>query len=628
MARRGAARRWATGLVLAASALLVVAGPAVAVPPPLAASGESIPSYDAQVELRPDGSMTVRERIDYTFAGSDHHGIYRDLRTRFTYDPDRSGSDRVRRYPVEEVSVTSPTGAPTDTDVSSDGDVTHIQIGSADETVSGTQTYVLEYTVRGVVNRITTDSTDETGATLPAHDELYWNITGAEWVVPIERASVSVTAPAAATATRCYRGVRGSTDTCEATAGPTSTFAATALQPGQGMSVLLAYPTGTVDDVTPIVEDRPKEGLERLTEVSPLALGASGVLAAGVAGGMALLVRRRGRDAQYVGLTPGLLPVAGETVQEAGAAHRRQTTVRFTPPDGMRPGQVGTLIDEHANTVDVTATIIDLAVRGYLRIEEIEGSDRDWWLRILAPAPEAELLAYELALMQAIFRGRDAVRMKDLEDTFAADLKATQSRLYDDVTERGWFRGNPQSVRTGWRAAGVAVCVVAFLLLFVGGLTNLSFSALAVGLLLGGAVVVVLAGRMPARTAAGSAALAQADGFRLYLTTAEADQIRFEEGQDVFSRYLPYAIVFGVADRWATVFDDLARQGVAVTRPGWYVGYSPTWTYLALGHSLGSFETTANSALVSTPAASGSSGFGSGGGFSGGGGGGGGGGSW
>ncbi|MEO7746423.1 MAG: DUF2207 domain-containing protein [Actinomycetota bacterium] len=623
MRLRGDARRWwATGVLLVAAAVLS----GVAATPAVADAGESIPSYQAQVDVQADGSIHVRETIQYVFAGSSHHGIYRDLRTRFTYDPDRSGSDRVRSYPVQDVQVSSPTGAPADTQVQDAGDITHIQIGSADQTVQGTQTYVLDYTVLGTFNRITTDSTSG-DTTIPPHDELYWNITGDEWVVPITRATVTVSAPQAATQALCYRGVRGSTDTCDATAGSDSTFTAQGLQPGQGMSVLLAYPTGTVSDAAPIIEDRPATGLAQITRVSPYAVGGGGAAALLIAGGMALLVRRRGRDSQYVGLTPGLLPASNDSGAQALVGRRPEVAVRFTPPDDLRPGEVGTLIDEQANTVDVTATIIDLAVRGYLTIEEIEG-ERDWWLRVVSPAPSVELLPYELALMQAIFRGRDEVRMDDLKNTFAADLKATQSRLYDDVTARGWFRGNPQSVRSGYRVLGGGLCVLAFAVLFFGGLASVNLSVVAAGVFVGGLVVLLLAGRMPARTASGSAILAQAGGFRLYLTTAEADQIRFEEGQDLFSRYLPYAIVFGVAERWARVFDDLARQGRALERPGWYVGSSPTWTYLALGSSLNSFETTANSALVSTPAASGGSGFSSGGGFSGGGGGGGGGGSW
>src|SRR4029453_12748533 len=147
-----------------------------------------------------------------------------------------------------------------------------------------------------------------------------------------------------------------------------------------------------------------------------------------------------------------------------------------------------------------------------------------------------------------------------------------------------------------------------------------------------GLVLLFVAPRMPARTAKGTAALAQARGFREYLVTAEANQIRFEEGEDIFSRYLPFAIVFGVTERWAKVFQDLAASGAAVATPAWYVGSSyaqaGVFNYLAFGSAMNTFSTeTCGSIAASTPSSSGSSGFG-GGGFSGGGGGGGGGGSW
>ncbi|HET8614341.1 MAG TPA: DUF2207 domain-containing protein [Actinomycetales bacterium] len=622
-------RRAVLALLVAAAALLVGAPTATADP------GESIPSYQARVDVRSDGSIHVRETIRYTFAGSEHHGIYRDLRTQFSYDPAATGSDKVRVYPVEDVKVSSP-DAPDDAEVSDEGSITHIRIGSPDKTVSGTKTYVLDYTVRGAFNSISQPTTAPDGRTLAPHDELYWNITGDQWEVPIASASVTVTASADPLAVQCFRGVRGSTDTCPAKAGATSTFSATHLQPGQGMSILLAYPTGTVTDASPIIQDAPKTGLAQLTDIHPAFAGAGVALFALLAGGMAWLVHKRGRDSQFVGLTPGLLPVHGNPGEVAPVTrHDRNVAVQFTPPEGLHPGQIGTLIDEQANTVDVTATIIDLAVRGYLRIEEVPPSKpnkpvKDWRLVVVLPAPDTPLEPYELSLMQAIFKGRNEVTMSALKNTFASDLHATQLRLYDDVTRRGWFRGNPNSVRNLYRFGGIALCALGFFAAFL-GIPAIGGSAaiIALALFLGGLVVVLLAGRMPARTATGSAVLAQAEGFRLYLTTAEADQIKFEEGQDVFSRYLPYAIIFGVAERWAGIFDQLAREGrIHPVQPTWYTGYSPSWTFLALGNSMSGFETTANSALVSTPASSGGSGFSSGGGFSGGGGGGGGGGSW
>src|SRR5690606_31709255 len=110
---------------------------------------------------------------------------------------------------------------------------------------------------------------------------------------------------------------------------------------------------------------------------------------------------------------------------------------------------------------------------------------------------------------------------------------------------------------------------------------------------------------------------------RRYLATAKADQLRLEGGEDVFSRYLPYAIVYGVAVRCARIFAALAEQGAPVHRPTWCVS---TRGLGELARPLATVSTVARSSLASTPGAGGGSGSGGGGGFSGGGGGGGGGG--
>ena len=134
---------------------------------------------------------------------------------------------------------------------------------------------------------------------------------------------------------------------------------------------------------------------------------------------------------------------------------------------------------------------------------------------------------------------------------------------------------------------------------------------------------------MPARTAKGSAELARILGFRQYIATAEANQLKFEEQADIFSRYLPYAVVFGLTDRWAHAFAGLASAPAgspSVAALAWYVGpYG--WSFANFGDSMRSFSDTTVGAIAATAASSGGSGFG-GGGFSGGGFGGGGGGSW
>ena len=108
------------------------------------------------------------------------------------------------------------------------------------------------------------------------------------------------------------------------------------------------------------------------------------------------------------------------------------------------------------------------------------------------------------------------------------------------------------------------------------------------------------------------------------MLTAEKDRQKFAEKEGIFSAYLPYAIVFGIVDRWANAFRGLDARAAGIA--AWYVGTTP-FNAASFSSDLQSFSSSLSLSVASTPGGSGSSGFG-GGGFSGGGGGGGGGGSW
>ena len=595
------------------------AGVPLATVPRAAGSGEQITKYTVDLVLKQDGSMHVRETINYDFGSTGgHHGITRDIPVEFAY-----GKNQIREYPISNIQVSSPTGAPDD--LAKDiGSTASLRIGDPDnDSVTGSQTYVIDYDLKGVVNSFND------------HQELYWNAIGSEWNVPVLAAAATVEGPAEVQKVACFKGLQGSTDTCTGTIGSdgAATFSAADLQPNQGMTVVASFPLGTFPNAAPILKER--QTLARAFSLTP-ASGVGSIALLGLLGGGAFaLVSRRGRDERYLGVTPGLEPGFQQEHSVSRVPLRRDpVAVQFTPPAGMRPGQLGTLIDEHANVVDVTATIVDLAVRGFITIEEVEepGMFRsgDWKLVEVSPAPAEKLHDYETKLFNSIFKGRSEVLLSDLKTTFKSDLEKVQEMLYDDVTQQGWFRGNPSSVRTRWVVYGVLLTLAG------GGLTWLlatrtAYGLLGVAVLVSGILLLILAPRMPARTAKGTALLAQAKGFRLYLEKAEANQIRFEEGEDIFSRYLPFAIVFGVAERWAKVFAALAASGAAVAIPTWYVGSlyaNGLFNYAAFGSSMDSFTTTTSGSIAAaTPSSSGSSGFG-GGGFSGGGGGGGGGGSW
>ncbi len=228
--------------------------------------------------------------------------------------------------------------------------------------------------------------------------------------------------------------------------------------------------------------------------------------------------------------------------------------------------------------------------------------------------------------------------LSDLKNHFSKTLSSVKDQMYDEVLSRSWFRKSPQRQRALWQALGFLMIGAGAVLLFVLGFTmrgvdrtaglSLPVSSgllLGAGVLIGGIFVVILGRRVPAKTAEGSAVLAQSLGFRQYLETAEAGQIRWEEAQDVFSRYLPYAIVFGVAERWAKTFEQVAAAAAAggqpVLMPTWYIWHGAAFpNFGGIVSGVDTFSSTAAGTFQSTPGSSGGSGFGSSGGsFSGGG---------
>ena len=332
----------------------------------------------------------------------------------------------------------SPDGAPADVSRSESAGVTTLRIGDPDKTVTGRHTYVVTYTVDGALNRFSN------------RVELYWNAIGTEWSVPIAKATVHLVAPAAIQRQSCFAGVTGGSTPCTSgTAAGGATRAeftqAGGLSPYSAFTVAVALPRDAVSATGPILEQR--WTLRGALTPTP----ATGALAVAIlvlgAGTVMYLVGTVGRDRRFVGQTPGLLPAAGTTAGEEGVPlmSREPVAVAFTPPEGLRPGQIGTLLDEQANVVDVTATIVDLAVRGYLRIDELERAhwfaSRDWQLVKLRD--EADLLPYESELFHGLFESGDTVKLSTLKKKFAARLAKVQTLLYEDVTKLGWFRGRP-----------------------------------------------------------------------------------------------------------------------------------------------------------------------------------------
>jgi len=342
------------------------------------------------------------------------------------------------------------------------------------------------------------------------------------------------------------------------------------------------------------------------------------------------LVWKFGRDRRYAGsaVDAAYGSASGDTgdggPEVAAPLREGETPVEFVPPDGLRPGELGTLIDFEAGVLDVTATIIDLAVRGYLKIEEV---DKEWYQfkhdwKLIKLAKDEPLKEYERSLYSGLFQSGDEIKISDLKNTFAARMSKVRTLLMDDAMAQKWFTRKPGTVKVLWGLLGILVLAGGVALTILLAVATHA-ALLGIPVIIGGILLLIASRWMPKRTAKGYAVLRHTLGFKRFIDESEKHRAQFAERANIFSEYLPYAVVFGATEKWAKAFEGLADE---VDTSSWYVSQH-AFNYAVFSSAIDGFATTSAGTLTSSPASSGSSGF-SGGGFSGGGGGGGGGGSW
>lgn len=571
-------------------ALALLTGLAAAAP---ARAAEQILSFHSDIAVQKDGSMTVRETIRVRAEGNQiKRGIYRDFPTDYK---DRLG----QRYRVGfEVTGVARDGAHEDWHIERRSNGYRVYIGHKDRMLRpGEYRYTLGY------------RTNRQLGFFPDHDELYWNITGNGWDVPIGSVSAHVAVAAGNRSlelrTRCYTGPRGSREqACTPSPSPNgATFVSTrAFEPREGMTVVLGWEKGVVRPASPWK-----------TRAFRLNLSENWVFLAPLLTLAYMLVRwyREGRDPS----TSGPRVVAYGPPEEDGRP--------------LLPAEIGVLLDERLDPRDVTASVVDLAVRGHITIEErvtagLLFDKTDYVLR-KAKEPGAELPPFERLLMERLFlqHGHE-VSVSDLKQEFFRNIEDLKKSAFEGLERMKLFGTNPLAVTKKYRIAGFAI-------LFVG--VGIALLASKIGLVggnspgiaafLSGVVVFLFAPYMPVKTVKGVKALGAIRGFEEFLSRTERDRLERMKDANLFERCLPYAIALGVSERWAKAF-----EGIQQEPPRWYVSHGGLGEFrpTAFHHSLDSALSSMTAAMQSSPR-SGGSGF-SGGGGSGGGGGGGGGGSW
>lgn len=551
--------------------------------------------FDVDLEVDAAGGLRVVETIRPRFEGP-WNGIYRLIPVEY-----RTPQGLNYTLRLTDASVTDGEGRALRVETSRERHYRKVKIW-VPGAVDATRTVVLRYRVANALRFF------------EEHDELYWNVTGDEWDVPIEAASARIVLPAGVEHVRAvaFTGGYGSREQAarvEVRGAEVAVTLERALGMHEGLTVAVAWNPGVVRRPTLV---------QRVADV----VRSNGVLIVPVLvlPGMWWLWRTRGRD-------PGRGPLV----------------VQYEPPAGLTPGELGTLVDSSPDLRDLTATIVDLAVRGYVRVEEQTESrlfglltSRDYRFHLRKPEADwADLKPHERGVLRGLFgaatRGGEdqgsgqygTVTLSSLRHRFYKHLPGIKDRLFEELIGLGFYARRPDRVRQVYVVTGI---VAGSALAVGGGLASQRLgvapaSAVIAGVLTG-AIVVTFGWFMPARTRRGARALEVALGFEEFLRRVEADRFdRVVKTPELFERFLPYAMVLGVERQWAEAFEDICTRA-----PSWYVGSGvPSFRTTTFADQMGQLSRTAGAVLSSAPRSAGGSGFGggsSGGGFGGGGGGG------
>ena len=560
--------------------------------PSASAKSWQVTDFSDTIVVEPDGSAVVQERITLSFEG-EWHGIHRFIPVEY---PGPRGTNYTLFLKV--MSVTDGNGGKLKYESHNSSGQRDLKI-SIPGAVDTSRTVEIDYMVRNGT-RFFED-----------HDEFYWNVTGNDWPVPIDHAQAFVSFPNSAAGSlraQGFTGVYGSTarDASAEVKGSDVSFETRNPLPMRGGLTIDVYiPKGILQE--------PSEFTRMIWFLgsNPIVFLPFWTLAV-----MFALWWYWGRD-----------PDPGVSVAPM-----------YEPPATMSPAEAGTLLDDTIHPRDITSTLVDLAVRGFVKIEEVDEKGllfhhKDYLFHLLKPMAQwADLAPHERVMLVNVFGEGNQTRLSSLKNRFYTALPAIRQDIMSQLRQKGMYLLDPESAN-GYSFAAILLIVAPFVIAQVTGYKDV-FSS--IGLLIGDGILSAIvwwlfARQMTAKTVKGGRTRVAVLGFQEFMNRVDADRLK-RMPPDTFEKFLPYAMALGVEHQWAQAF-----AGIVTSPPSWYVpaggyGYGSVFNPIFFSNSMHSMAGDMHQVFVSAPRASSSgsgwSGGGGGGGFSGGGFGGGGGGAF
>lgn len=535
---------------------------------------EAISSFDVSMTAQKNGDLLVAEKITYTFGSQYRHGIYRTIPL-----VSRVGD----LYRVIDITFTGVLrdGKKEKYSLDSTGQEVKVKIGDADRTITGPHLYEIDYIV-----------TNGIGSNYADHNEIYWNVTGDQWEIPIDFASYTLTTDFGTAVQKavCYTGPVGSTaGDCQVNLekGKLNVTTTSFLPSNAGLTIVAGFPVGTF----------PKSTLQKSLPTDPdvkLFLIIVGIV--------------------FVLLNLLLAPLLlSRYLKKRNKTSFGPATVNFDlpkAPDGSRisPAEAGTIDNTKLEKEDIVATIFDLAIRKYLKIEGTIkktafglSEKQDFTLTRLEPRQRRAGTSYgealnpfERYLMDKLFKNKATTTLKEAKLTYTT-FSDLETKNFEALIERNFYTKNPKTQKS--------LCLVFGLM------------ALFSGSIVLGPVLLYLSRKLNGRTLVGDEMDWKLDGLKIFLKATKRYDVWQTKNFVFLEQMIPYAMALGVIEDYMKELKVLKPN----YSPSWYSGRGNFYMMYPLFHSTVSSN-------VTTSAPSSSSGFS--GGSSGGGGGGGGGGSW
>lgn len=518
---------------------------------------EKINTFDVNITAHEDGSMTVKESIEYDFGQENRHGIFRTI-------PLVSKVGDLYRVIEVDFQTVKRDGDQENYQVVERSKETEVKIGDPDKTITGPHNYIIIYKVKNGI-----------GSNYADHDEIYWNITGNNWQIPIEKVSYQIQTDfgIAPLESVCYTGpVSSKLKDCAVKENLiTST---TAIDAYQGMTAVTKFPVNTfpksvLQKSEPVFDP---DFLMLLKIYIPVVLGLNLLVAPYL-----VFWYLRKRSKQRFG----------------------KPAVNFDIPKNISPAEAGIIDNAKLEKNDVVASIFNLAIKKYLKIEEVKEKrslmpDKTDYKLVKIKNNEG-LDEFEKTLMQKLFESSESVKLEDLKTDFYLTFSKLEKEAFESLVVKKLYTKNPKTQMT--------------LLLVLGIIT------LVLGNIILGPVLIFLSRKLNGRTPEGDKVDFAVDGLKIFLKAMTRYHKFQTKNLIAVEKYIPYAIALGLQDEFMEQLKIINPD----YKPTWYSGgHGFYYTYPAMYSSFGSG--------VTTSAPSSSSGFS--GGSSGGGGGGGGGGSW